>query len=118
MPYIIDPEIIRLFPSVKSSAVERGVWRIPLFFDKSFGKNRGCIRLRRYIIHMAEMGATKEALINKTMEIYNEFSELIDKYPSDRDTNMRRKEQLDTYMQEFVDEVTELIANGDSTQVY
>src|SRR5574341_197453 len=105
MPENIDPEIVKLFPSVKSGVVERGLWRIPLFFDKSFGKNRGCIRLRRYIVHMAEMGEPKDAMMDKTMEIYNEFSELIDKYPADRDTSERRKELLDRYMQEFVDEV-------------
>ncbi len=114
----IDPEIIRLFPSVKSGVVERGLWRIPLFFDRGFGKNRGCIRLRRYIVHMAEMGEPKEAMMDKTMEIYNEFSELIDKYPDDMDTIEQRKDQLDRYMQEFVDEVTELIAEGDPTQIY
>ncbi len=118
IPDKMDPEIVRLFPSTRSGVVERGLWRIPVFFDKSFGKNRGCIRLRRYIVHMAETGETKEAMMSKTMEIYNEFSELIDRYPADGDTNRRRKEQLDKYMQEFVDEVTELIAKGDSTQVY
>jgi tRNA-dihydrouridine synthase len=118
IPDKIDPEIVRLFPSVKSGVVERGLWRIPVFFDKSFGKNRGCIRLRRYIVHMAETGETKEAMMNKTMEIYNEFSELIDRYPADENTNRRRREQLDKYMQEFVDEVTKLIAEGDSTHVY
>ncbi|VVB95559.1 Uncharacterised protein [uncultured archaeon] len=114
----IDPEIVRLFPSVKSGAVECGLWRIPLFFDKSFGKNRGCIRLRRYIVHMAEMGETKEAMINKTNEIYEEFSELIEKFPADGDTLESRKQQLDRYMLEFIDEVTELIAEGDATQIY
>jgi hypothetical protein len=114
----IDPEIIRLFPSVKSGAVEHGLWRIPLFFDKSFGKNRGCIRLRRYIVHMAEMGETKEAMIDKTNEIYEEFSELIKKYPADSDTQERREKQLEKYMLEFIDEVTELIAEGDATQIY
>ncbi len=114
----IDPEITRLFPSVKSGVVERGLWRIPLFFDKSFGKNRGCIRLRRYIVHMAEMGETKEAMIDKTNEIYEEFSELIEKYPADNDTMVRRKKQLEKYMLEFIDEVTELIAKGDATHIY
>ena len=118
MPQDIDPEIARLFPSTKSGVVERGLWRIPLFFDKSFGKTRGCIRLRRYIVHMAEMGEPKEAMMDKTMEIYKEFSELIDKYPSDKDTNERRKAQLDKYLEEFVDEVSEHIAEGDSTQIY
>ncbi len=117
-PESIDPEIVRLFPSVKSGVVERGLWRIPLYFDKSFGRNRGCVRLRRYIIHMAEMGETKEAMMAKTMEIYREFSELIDKYQADEKTNERRKEQLDRYLQEFVDEVSELIAEADSTRVY
>ncbi|MDP2846356.1 MAG: hypothetical protein Q8N79_09860 [Candidatus Methanoperedens sp.] len=114
----IDPEIARLFPSVKSGVVESGLWRIPLFFDKSFGKNRGCIRLRRYIVHMAEMGETKEAMMEKTNEIYEEFSRLIEKYPADNDTIERRKKQLDIYMIEFIDEVTELIAEGDATQIY
>ncbi|MCX9025678.1 MAG: hypothetical protein OIN85_06225 [Candidatus Methanoperedens sp.] len=114
----INPEIIRLFPSVKSGAVEHGLWRIPLFFDKSFGKNRGCIRLRRYIVHMAEMGETKEAMMDKTNEIYEEFSELIKKYPADSDTQELRKQQLEKYMLEFIDEVTELIAEGDATQIY
>ncbi len=118
LPDSIDPEIVRLFPSVKSGVVERGLWRIPLFFDRSFGRNRGCIRLRRYIVHMAEMGAKKEAMMDKTMEIYNEFSELIDKYSTDKDTMEQRKMHLDRYMQEFVEEVTELIAEADSTHIY
>lgn len=117
-PENIDPEIVRLFPSVKSGAVERGLWRIPLFFDKSFGKNRGCIRLRRYIIHMAEMGESKEAMMDKTMEVYEEFSGLIDKYQTDKETHELRKLQLDRYMLEFIDEVTELIAEGDSKHIY
>ncbi|MCZ7382446.1 MAG: hypothetical protein O8C64_12865 [Candidatus Methanoperedens sp.] len=114
----IDPEIARLFPSTKSGVVERGLWRIPLYFDKSFGKNRGCIRLRRYIVHMAEMGETKEAMMNKTNEIYEEFLELIKKDPADSDTQELRKKQLEKYMLEFIDEVTELIAEGDATQIY
>ena len=109
---------MRLFPSTKSGVVERGLWRIPLFFDKSFGKNRGCIRLRRYIVHMAEMGETKEAMMDKTNEIYEEFSALIKKYPADSDTLERRKKQLDMYMLEFIDEVSALIAKGDATQIY
>lgn len=117
-PDSIDPEIVRLFPSVKSGAVERGLWRIPLFFDKSFKKNRGCIRLRRYIVHMAEMGETKKAMMDKTNEIYEEFLALIDKYPADENILEKRKHQLDKYMLEFVEEVTELIAEGDSTQIY
>lgn len=117
-PDSIDPEIARLFPSVKSGVVERGLWRIPLYFDKSFRKNRGCIRLRRYIVHMAEMGETKEAMMDKTNEIYREFSELIEKYPSDAATNERRRKKLDKYMMEFIDEVTRLIAEGDSTHIY
>ena len=111
-------EIVSLFPSVKSGAVERGLWRIPLFFDKSFKKDRGCIRLRRYIVHMAEMGATKEAMMDKTNEIYEEFLALIDKYPADEKTLEKRKDQLDKYMMEFVEEVTELIAEGDATRIY
>ncbi len=114
----IDPDIVRLFPSIKSGVVERGLWRIPLFFDKSFGKNRGCIRLRRYIVHMAEMGESKEAMMDKTMEIYTEFSELINRFPADKNIKELRKMHLDKYMQEFVDEVTELIAEGDSTHIY
>lgn len=118
LPDSIDPEIVRLFPSVKSGAIERGLWRIPLFFDKSFKKNRGCIRLRRYIVHMAEMGAAKEAMMDKTNEIYEEFLALIDKYPADEKTLKKRKHQLDKYMMEFVEEVAGLIAEGDSTQIY
>jgi hypothetical protein len=114
----IDPEIVRLFPSVKSGAVERGLWRIPLFFDKSFGKNRGCIRLRRYIVHMAEIGEPKEAMMEKTMEIFEEFSQLIEKYTADQETKKRRMTILETYMEEFVDEVGELIEKGDSAQWY
>lgn len=118
MPDSIDSEIVKLFPSVKSGSVERGLWRIPLFFDKGFKKSRGCIRLRRYIVHMAETGATKEAMMDKTNEIYEEFSELIDAYPADKETREKRKAHLDKYMMEFVDEVAALIAEGDSTQVY
>jgi len=40
VPWYIDLEIVKLFPSVKIGVIERGPWRIPLFFDKSFGKNR------------------------------------------------------------------------------
>jgi hypothetical protein len=118
LPDSIDPEIVRLFPSVKSGVVERGLWRIPLYFDKSFGKNRGCIRMRRYIIHMAEMGETKEAMMDKTCKIYKEFLELIERYPTDKEILERRKTLLDKYMQEFVNEISELIAKGDSTQLY
>ena len=114
----IDPEIIKLFPSIKSGVVERGLWRIPLYFDKSFERNRGCIRLRRYIVHMAEMGETKVAMMDKTLEIYTEFIELIEKYPADKEIVEKRKAQLDKYLQEFVDEISELIAKGDSTQLY
>ncbi|MDD5615042.1 MAG: hypothetical protein PHH85_02435 [Candidatus Methanoperedens sp.] len=114
----IDPEIIKLFPSIKSGVVERGLWRIPLYFDKSFERNRGCIRLRRYIIHMAEIGETKEAMMDKTCEIYKEFLELIERYPADKEIVEKRKAQLDKYMQEFVNEISELIAKGDSTQFF
>lgn len=118
LPESIDPEIVRLFPSVKSGVVERGLWRIPVYFDKSFGRNRGCIRLRRYIVHMAETGATKKEMMDKTMEIFNEFSELLEKFPADEETFELRKKHLDRYMQEFIDEVTGLIAEGDSTHMY
>ncbi len=114
----IDPEIVRLFPSVKGGSVERGLWRIPLFFDKNFGRNRGCIRLRRYLVHMAEMDETKEAMMEKTNGIYKEFLELIDKFPADANTVEKRRQQLDKYMTEFVEEVAELIAEGDSTRMY
>lgn len=114
----IDPDIVKLFPSVKSGVVESGLWRIPLYFDKSFERNRGCIRLRRYIVHMAEMGEPKEAMMAKTCGIYNEFIELIERYPADKEIMERRKTQLDKYMQEFVNEIAELIAEGDSTRLY
>lgn len=117
-PEAIDPEIVQLFPSVKSGVVERGLWRIPLYFDKSFERNRGCIRLRRYIVHMAETGATKEEMMEKTMEIFTEFLELIDKYPADEEIKKQRKSHLDRYMQEFVEEVSQLIAEGDPTNIY
>ena len=113
-----NDDIVGLFPSVKSGAVERGLWRIPLFFDKSFKKDRGCIRLRRYIVHMAETGATKKEMMDKTNEIYEEFLALIDKFPADEKTLEKRKHQLDKYMLEFVEEVTELIAEGDATHIY
>ena len=118
MPQDIDPEIVRLFPSTKSGVVERGLWRIPLFFDKSFGKTRGCIRLRRYIVHMAEMGESREAMMEKTNEMYEEFLELIEKFPTENDIKERRKSQLDKYLMEFVDEVTDLITKADSTHLY
>ena len=114
----IDPEIVKLFPSIKSGVVERGLWRIPLYFDKSFERNRGCIRMRRYIVHMAEMGEPKEAMMDKTLEIYTEFLELIERYPTDMEIVEKRKAQLDKYMQEFVDEISELIAKGDPTQLF
>ena len=114
----IDPDIIELFPSLKSGVVERGLWRIPLYFDKSFERNRGCIRLRRYIVHMAEMGETKVAMMDKTIEIYTEFLELIEKYPADEEIVEKRKAQLDKYMEEFVNEISELIAKGDPTQLF
>ena len=118
LPAGIDPDIVKLFPSLKSGVVERGLWRIPLYFDKRFGKNRGCIRLRRYIVHMAETGATKEEMMDKTMEIYTEFSELIERTQGDDPTKEQRKSLLDRYMQDFVDEVSQLIAEGDSTNIY
>ncbi|CAG0969423.1 hypothetical protein METP3_01348 [Methanosarcinales archaeon] len=118
LPDSIDPEIVRLFPSVKSGVVESGPWRIPLFFDKSFGKNRGCIRLRRYIVHMAQMNETKEAMMTKTDLIYQDFEKLIDKFPCDPEIKERQKDQLDKYMMEFIDEVALLIAEGDATQIY
>lgn len=118
LPDSIDPEIVMLFPSVKSGVVERGPWRIPLFFDKSFGKNRGCIRLRRYIVHMAQMGESKESMITKTNQIYKDFEKLIDNFPCDSDMKKQQKNQLDKYMIEFIEEVTQLIAEGDSTHIY
>jgi len=118
MQQAIDPDIVELFPSMKSGVVERGLWRIPLYFDKSFERNRGCIRLRRYIIHMAELGETKEAMMDKTCEIYKEFLELIERYPEDKEIMKKRKAQLDKYMEEFVTEISELIAKGDPTQLY
>lgn len=114
----IDPEIVKLFPSVKSGVVERGLWRIPLYFDKSFERNRGCIRLRRYIIHMAETGETKEAMMDKTCEVYNEFMELIERFSTDKKLMEKRKAQLDKYLEEFVDETAGIIAEGDSTQLF
>ncbi|HEX7627684.1 MAG TPA: hypothetical protein VF354_02025 [Candidatus Methanoperedens sp.] len=117
-PDNIDPEIVKLFPSVKIGVIERGPWRIPLFFDKSFGKNRGCIRLRRYIVYMAQMGETKEAMMTKTDKIYKDFEKLIDEFPCDFEIKKQQKEQLDKYMMDFIDEVTRLIAEGDSTQIY
>lgn len=117
-PENIDPDVVRLFPSKKSGVVESGLWRIPLYFDSGFGKNRGCIRLRRYLVHMAEMGETKEVMMEKTMEVYQEFSRLIEKYKADNATDERRKSHLDKYMQEFIDEVSGLIAEADSTRFY
>ncbi len=114
----IDPYIVKLFPSIKSGVVERGLWRIPLYFDKSFGKNMGCIRLRRYIVHMAETGATKKEMMDKTMEIFMEFSKLIERTRGDEPTKELRKRHLDRYMQEFAEEVSLLIAEGDSTHIY
>ncbi len=118
MPDNVDPGLVKLFPSAKSGVVESGLWRIPLYFDKSFGRNRGCIRLRRYIVHMAEMGETREAMMEKTNEIYEEFLELIEKFPAENDIKERRKSVLDKYLMEFVDEVAELIAKADSTHLY
>ena len=118
IPDSIDPEIVKLFPSVKSGVVERGPWRIPIFFDKSFGKNSGCIRLRRYIVHMAQMGETKVAMMEKTNEIYNDFEKLIDEYPCNIEIKKRQKDQLDKYMIEFIEDVANLIAEGDPTHIY
>src|SRR3989337_4351568 len=106
MPENIDPEIVKLFPSLKNGSVEQGLWRIPLFFDRSLGRNRGCIRLRRYVVHMAEMGETQEAMMEKTSEIYEEFLFLIERYPSDKETMQKRKTILDRYMQDFVNEIS------------
>lgn len=117
-PSSIDPDIVKLFPSLKSGVLERGLWRIPLYFDKSFERNRGCIRMRRYIVQMAEMGEPKEDMMDKTCKIYNEFIELIEKYPADKEIMERRKSQLDKYMEEFVNEIAELIAQGDSTRLF
>lgn len=118
VPETINPELLRLFPSVKNGSVERGLWRIPLYFDKRFGRNRGCIRLRRYIVHMAEMGESREAMMDKTVEIYDEFAELIKKYSSDIDLMEQRMDYLDKYMIEFIDEVSHLIEEGDSTNLF
>jgi len=119
MPQVaIDPDIVKLFPSLRSGIVERGLWRIPLYFDKSFERHRGCLRMRRYIVQMAEMGEPKEAMMDKTCKIYNDFIKLIEKYPADKEIMERRKAQLDTYMQEFVNEIAEIIAEGDSTRLY
>src|SRR5512147_2996450 len=107
-PAAVDPEIVQLFPSTKSGVVERGLWRIPLYFDKCFERKRGCIRLRRYIVHMAEIGASKEEMMEKTMEIFTEFMELIDRFPADEETRKQRMSCLDRYMQEFVEEVSQL----------
>ncbi len=67
---------------------------------------------------MAEMGEPKEAMMEKTCEIYDEFLVLIEKYPADRETVEKRKTQLDKYMQEFINEISDLIAEGDSTRLY
>lgn len=118
LPDEIDPGIIKLFPSVKTGAVESGLWRIPLYFDRSFGRKRGCIALRRYLVHMAEMNEPQEAMTEKTMEKYREFSRLIEKFPADRETKKLRMCQLDKYFEEFIEEVSEIIASGDSTHVF
>jgi len=67
---------------------------------------------------MAEMGETREAMMKKTNEIYEDLSKLIDEYPCDIDMKNRQKIQLEKYMMEFIDEVTRLIAEGDSTQIF
>ncbi len=118
LPDDIDTEIVKLFPSVKTGAVESGLWRIPLYFDKSFGRKRGCIALRRYLVHMAEMGEPEEAMTEKTMEKYEEFSRLIEKFADDRETKERRRKFLDRYFEEFIDEVAEIIVSGDPTHVF
>ena len=56
--------------------------------------------------------------MDKTNEICEEFLALIDKFPADEKTLEKRKHQLDKYMLEFVEEVTELIAEGDATHIY
>ncbi|MDW7727382.1 MAG: hypothetical protein SCH70_09815 [Candidatus Methanoperedens sp.] len=38
IPDYIDPGILKLFPYVKTGVVESGLWGIPLYFDKSFGR--------------------------------------------------------------------------------
>ena len=57
-------------------------------------------------------------MIDKTMEIYTEFSELIERTQGDGPTKELRKSRLDRYMQDFVEEVSLLIAEGDSTHIY
>ncbi len=52
------------------------------FLRQKLWKEQG-LHPRRYLVHMAEMGETKEAMMEKTNEIYKEFSELIDKFPAD-----------------------------------
>lgn len=74
--------------------------------------------MRRYIVQMAEMGEPKEAMMDKTCKIYNDFIELIERYPAEKEIMERRKSQLDKYMEEFVNEIAELIAQGDSTRLF
>lgn len=105
----ISEEIVKLFPSDKVGSVERGLWRIPVFFDRGFKRNRGSIRLRRYLVMMADSGAPVEELMDKTLAKYWEFSDLIKKYPADKETQKKRMEQLDKYMMDFIEEVGEHI---------
>lgn len=116
----VGEEILRLFPSTKSGPVEIGLFRIPLFFDPAFGINRGSVKLRRYLVHMAEVGETKEALMEKTMEKYREFEKLIAAAQSDERTREKRVQKLDSYMMDFVEEVGEQIQKIDfrSTQIF
>lgn len=44
--------------------------------------------------------------------------QVLDKYPADENTLEKRKQQLDKYTLEFLEDVTELIAKGDATQIY
>ncbi len=118
IPVEIDPYIIKLFPSKKSGAVETGLWRIPIFFDRSFGRNRGSIKLRRYLVHMAEVGEPDEALIGKMMEKYQYFSNMINNYPGDTETRNKRMEQLNKYFLEFADEVSEHVHNPNIKQIF
>ncbi|HIH44709.1 MAG TPA: hypothetical protein HA257_06470 [Candidatus Methanoperedenaceae archaeon] len=109
----VGGEIARLFPSKKSGSVEIGLFRIPLFFDPAFGINRGSVKLRRYLVHMAECGETKGAMVEKTMEKYREFEKLIAASESDELTRKQRVQMLDSYMMKFVEEVGEQIKKID-----
>ncbi len=115
----VDEEIVKLFPSRKTGVVETGLWRIPLYFDRAFGKNRGSVKLRRYLVMMAESGESVESMGEKMMQKYREFCQLIEGFSEDgEEIKKKRMEQLEKYFLDFIEEVGEQIQNPELRSIF